>query len=95
MASEKPKESRVKESITLLKKFPKLGIPLTEPAVKELKKHLDAYINDGTCWEGTIDFLRFGRIAEVKLPFSKNETIEVTLRVADGPRNDDTRLKEG
>lgn len=81
MASEKPKEARVRESVTLLKKFVKLGIPLTEPPVKELKMHLDAYINDGTCWEGTIDFLRFGRVAEVKLPKGANETIEVTLRV--------------
>jgi hypothetical protein len=78
----KPKDARVRESITLLKKFGQLGIPLTEPAVKELKKHLDDYINNGTCWKGSIDFLRFGRIADVNLPRGADETIEVTLRIA-------------
>ena len=78
----KPKDARVRESIILLKKFTQLGIPLTEPAVKELKKHLDEYINKGTCWKGSIDFLRFGRIADVNLPKDADETIEVTLRIA-------------
>jgi hypothetical protein len=81
MLTNKPKEIRVRESITLLKKFTQLGIPLSDPAVKELKQHLDAYINDGLCWKGSVDFLRFGRIADVNLPQGANETIEVTLRV--------------
>ena len=82
LVSLKPKDARVRESITLLKKFTQLGIPLTEPAVKELKNHLDEYINKGTCWKGSIDFLRFGRIADVNLPHGADETIEVTLRIA-------------
>jgi len=80
MISLKPKDARVRESVTLLKKFTQLGIPLTEPAVKELKSHLDEYINKGTCWKGSIDFLRFGRVADVHLPQGAEETIEVTLR---------------
>jgi len=81
MLTDKPKEIRVRESITLLKKFTQLGISLSDPAVKELKQHLDSYINDGVCWKGSVDFLRFGRIADVNLPQKADETIEVTLRV--------------
>jgi hypothetical protein len=81
MESEKPKEQRLRESITLLKKFPTLGIPLDDPSVVELKTHLDAYIHKGTCWKGSVDFLQYGRIADVDLPKEANKSIEVTLRL--------------
>lgn len=91
MISKKPKESRVRESVTLLKKFTQLGIPLTDPGVRELKQHLDEYIKEGTCWQGNILFYRFGRMAEVNLPEKAEDTIEVTLKaVKTEPRlNDD------
>jgi hypothetical protein len=80
MTTEKPKELRVKETVELLKKFPTLGIPLDSPEVMELRQHLNAYINDGTVWSGTISFRSYGRMADVTLPRRADKPIEVLLR---------------
>ena len=80
MTTEKPKELRVKETVELLKKFPTIGIPLDAPEVLELRNHLNAYVNEGTVWSGTISFERFGRMADVNLPRRADKPIEVTLR---------------
>jgi len=81
MKTEKPVADRVKETIELMRNIEGLGIPLDCSEVSELRTHLNEYIKDGTCWEGTIDFLRFGRMAEVSLPRRADKTIEVKLRV--------------
>jgi len=81
MSTEKPKELRVKETVELLKKFPTLGIPLDSPEVLELRGRLNAYIQDGTVWSGTISFRSYGRMAEVVLPKRADKPIEVMLRV--------------
>jgi hypothetical protein len=79
--TEKPREERIKEVVTIFKKFRELGIPLETPEVQEVKLHTDAYINDGICWSGTINFQRFGRMAEVVLPRRADKLVEVTLRL--------------
>jgi len=84
--TEKPKEDRVKEIVSVMKELRKLSIPLDCPEVMELRSHLNAYINEGTVWEGTVSFLRFGRIAEVSLPRRANKKIEIKLRVPRGGR---------
>ena len=80
MTSEKPKEDRVKEVVTILNKFKTLDIPLDAPEVQELREHLNAYVNEGTAWSGTISFRRFGRMADVVIPRRADKTIEITLR---------------
>jgi hypothetical protein len=84
--TEKPKEDRVKEIVSVMKELRKLSIPLDCPEVMELRSHLNAYINEGTVWEGSVSFLRFGRIAEVSLPRRANKKIEIRLRVPRGGR---------
>jgi hypothetical protein len=79
--TEKPHAERVKETVEILKSISGLGIPLDSPEVAELRAHLNAYIKEGTCWSGSISFLRFGRIAEVNLPRRADKAIEVTLRL--------------
>ena len=86
MKTEKPQAQCLSEVITLLKKFPTLGIPLHSPEVQELKKHLDTYVRDGECWNGTVSFSAYGRIADVDLPRRADKTIEVTLRPIRGKR---------
>jgi hypothetical protein len=81
MASQKPIADRLKETVTILKDILGLGIPLASPEVQELKGHLDAYVKDGTAWQGSISFERFGRIAEVTIPKRADKAIEVRLRV--------------
>ena len=81
MKTDKPKDVCVKESVEILKKITGLGIPLESSDVQELKQRFDAYIKEGECWNGTISFLSYGRIAEVNLPKRADKPIEVTLRV--------------
>jgi len=81
MASEKPKEDRLRECIAVIQKLTKdLGIPYNSPEVQELKGHFDAYINDGTVWNGNVSFAAYGRIAVVNLPRKATSPVEVTLR---------------
>jgi hypothetical protein len=79
--TEKPYADRIKETVEILQTIRGLGIPIQSPEVNELKGHLDSYIKDGICWSGTINFQRFGRMAEVNLPRRADKQIEVTLRV--------------
>lgn len=82
IVSEKPIEKRLSECMAVLQKLTHdLAIPYDSPEVQELKTRMDAYIKHGTCWSGSISFLRFGRVAEVAFPRSAGGTVEVTLRV--------------
>ena len=79
--TEKPKEDRVKETVEILRSIKGLGISINEPEVIELRGHFRKYIEEGICWAGSINFLRFGRMAEVNLPRRADKMVEVTLRV--------------
>jgi hypothetical protein len=82
LPSEKPIEKRLSECMTILQKLTHdLAIPYDSPEVQELKTHMDAYIKHGTCWSGSVSFLRFGRIAEVVFPRGAHAAVEVTLRI--------------
>ena len=79
--SEKPQADRLKESIAVLKKLTiDLGIPYSSPEVQELKSHFDRYIKEGVCWNGTVSFSTYGRVAVVNLPRGAKKSIEVTLK---------------
>jgi hypothetical protein len=78
--SEKPIEERVKESVEILRNIRGLGIPINCSEVQELKEHLDLYVKQGVCWSGTINFLRYGRMADVNLPRRADKPITVVLR---------------
>ena len=85
--SEKPIALRLKEVVEVMKKLTgDLGLPLESPEVQELKGHLDAYVRDGTVWEGTVDFSAYGRKAVVNLPKSATKTIEVMLKAVYTPK---------
>ena len=81
MKTEKPVGDRVKETISILRELVGLGIPINSPEVSELKQRFNAYITEGECWEGSISFMHYGRIAEVNLPRSADKAVEVRLRV--------------
>jgi hypothetical protein len=85
--SEKPIAQRLKEVVEVMKKLTTdLGLPLESPEVQELKGHLDAYVREGTVWEGTVDFSAYGRKAVVNLPKSATKTIEVMLKAIYVPK---------
>ena len=81
MTSEKPKEQRLEEVVNVLRDIRGLGIPIKSPEVAALQERFSAYVNDGVCWAGTIDFSAYGRMAEVNLPRRADKPIEVRLRV--------------
>ena len=87
MECEKPKEERLKECVAILKDLQGLGIPYDCPEVMKLRTHISAYVNDGICWEGRIDFSFYGRIAEVKFPRRADRAVELLLRVPRAGRN--------
>lgn len=77
---QKPKEDRVKESVTLLKKLIEVGIATTDPGFKDTKIQLDKWINEGEAWSGKIEFPRYGRIADLVLPFRKDRVSSMMLK---------------
>ena len=70
---------RLQESITLLKKIQELGIDNQDPSYKELSKEFSIWVKTGTHWEGTINFYRYGRNAEVVLPSEKKRVATCNL----------------
>lgn len=79
--TEKPVGDRVSECMEILHSIKSLGIPVACSEVMELREHFNRYIQEGVCWSGTIDFRRFGRIAEVDLPRRVDKTVTVNLRL--------------
>ena len=78
--TEKPYEQRVSEVLNVFKNLKSVGIPFDSPEARMLKDYTDAYIKDGICWEGTLNFQAYGRMAEVNLPRRADKQIEVILR---------------
>ena len=70
---------RLQESIRILKKIQELGISKEDPSYKELSKEFNIWVKDGVHWEGTINFYRYGRNAEVILPSEKKRAATCNL----------------
>ena len=64
----KPVAERVKESVTLIAQFKELGVAETEPGLVQLRAQMNDWIRGGGAWAGRIEFVRFGRYADVNLP---------------------------
>lgn len=80
-AAEKPKEERLKETITLLKKLQEVGIPKTDPGYAEIQAKMTAWVNMGPQDSFTIDFVRVARRAEVVLPRRADRAASINLKV--------------
>ena len=52
----KPKAERLKETITLLKKLPQVGIPDSSYAYEKVNGLMTAWVNDGPAHTELIDF---------------------------------------
>jgi len=78
----KPKEERVKESISLLKQILGLGIPETEPAYVMVKKFFSDWVKseDKHMQEHEINFVRYGRKGILRLPWKKGRSAEFFLK---------------
>ena len=78
----KPKEERLKESISLLKQILGLGIPETEPAYVQIKNYLSEWVKseDKQIKEYNIEYVRYGRKATLTLPWKSGKSCEFSMK---------------
>ena len=76
---------KTKECVNIMKKITEsLGLPADSDEVTELRQKMNEYIRStdsaGTGAVGTVDFSRYGRIAEYNFPSVAGKPVEVTLK---------------
>jgi hypothetical protein len=76
----KPKEDRVKESITILNKLKELGIKDIEPGYQRVKELMSEWVKTGESVTETVEFPYFGRKADLVLPKRADRTASLLLK---------------
>lgn len=76
----KSKEERELEIKNLLKQLADLGINISIPGVLEFMKHSQAFIKDGTYWEGKIKLTGTNRVLCGFLTNRRNNVSDITLK---------------
>jgi len=79
--SEKPKEDRVREGITILQKLKEVGIPTTDAGFQEIQQLVSEWVKTGTAVTKTVPFARVDRAAEITLPRRKTAIATCVLRM--------------
>jgi hypothetical protein len=74
----KPKEERLKETITILKKLKEIGVPSDHHFYNEIKERMSEWVNDGEELEEKIDFV--SHWAELNLPVKKGRVASLNLK---------------
>jgi hypothetical protein len=77
---EKTKESRLSETIVILKKLLEVGIPATDAGYKIIKAHMSKWVEDGEAVNTTVPLMRYGRDAILVLPAKAEEVASCRLR---------------
>jgi hypothetical protein len=77
----KPKADRLSEGINILKQLRDNGVKEHSLGFIELKTKISEWVSGEDGWEGTIDFLEYGRIAEVDLPKYDNRAAGLNFKV--------------
>lgn len=78
---EKTKESRVSETIVILKKLLEVGVPATDAGYKIIKAHMSKWVEDGEALNTTVPLMRYGRDAILVLPATAEEVASCRLKV--------------
>jgi hypothetical protein len=78
---------KTKECVNIMKKITEsLGLPADSDEVTELRQKMNDYIRcaegaeGAEAVKGTVDFSRYGRIAEYNFPSVAGKPVEVTLK---------------
>ena len=77
---EKPKEDRLKETVTILKKLQEVGIADTDPGYLEVKGKMSEWVKSGEAGSYRIDFHRHGRRGELVLPRRADSAASLNLK---------------
>lgn len=81
MASVKSVIEKTKECVNIMKKITEsLGLPADSDEVTELRQKMNDYIRSTEKMTGTVDFSRYGRVAEYNFPSLAGKPVEVTLK---------------
>ena len=93
-ANVKPRNERLLETVTILKKLQKLGIPITNTGYIEIKKLMTKWVNSKESFKETIYIARYGREADLVLPDKVGEVATLNLRVLPGLKDSDFAPRE-
>jgi hypothetical protein len=77
---EKTKESRLSETIVILKKLLEVGVPATDAGYKIIKAHMSKWVEDGEAVNTTVPLMRYGRDAILVLPATAEEVASCRLK---------------
>lgn len=78
--AEKPKEERLRETLTILQKLNDIGIPSTDPGYLDVKTRMSQWVKDGLASTTKIQFPRFGRRGELVLPRRADRAASLNLK---------------
>lgn len=79
MPNLKPKAERLKETITLLKKLPEVGVPRESYAYSQVQDIMTTWVYDGPATRTTIDFET--HVGELVLPVEEGKVSSLDLKV--------------
>jgi len=77
----KPKQERLLEGINILKQLRDAGVKEHSLGFIELKQKISEWVSGEGSWEGTIEFMDYGRVAEVELPRYNNKAAGINFKV--------------
>jgi hypothetical protein len=85
MTEVKPREERLKETITLLNKLPEVGIPKTHPLFLRVKRLMTDWVNMGSTVSERIDF--GSHWGDLTLPVKAGRVASLDMKVKRPGRN--------
>ena len=77
----KSKMDRIKEGVSILKQLRDNGVKEHSLGFIDLKTKINEWVSSENSWEGSIEFLEYGRVAEVELPRYNNKAAGMNFRV--------------
>ena len=73
----KPKGERLKETITLLKKLPEVGVPASSYIYEQVKQEMTTWVSDGPVFDERFDF--GSHWGDLKLPVKPGQVASLNL----------------
>jgi hypothetical protein len=80
----KSRPERLKDTIMILKKLQRVGIPKTNTGYQEIQRLMTEWVNSTEAFTHTVPIMRFGRDADLILPDESGKTATVNLRLMKG-----------
>jgi hypothetical protein len=81
MPGVKSKGERLKETITLLKKLPEVGVPMESYAYSQVQELMTTWVNDGPAIKEVIDFVSHTGTLILPVLEGKVSSLDLKLKV--------------